>query len=112
MRNVIMVEAYCTEFTRVFASVRKTAAASISNLITAHRALVARYIDDFDNVRIVGIAAHRELYTLGQNRAFLINATTHGRHFPGNDSLRNVENVLNERVVPRVASDLAKNLIF
>lgn len=55
-----------------------------------NRALVAGNVDDLDDVRIILVAAERELNTLLKYRAFLVDAATHARLGTGDDFLGNI----------------------
>ena len=112
MRDVLSVKRDCTEFAGVFATVCKTAAASLCDFVSAHRALVASNVDDFDDVGIFLISAHCKFDALCQNCAFFVNATTHGWDFARHDTFGNVDRGLSESVRPRFPCDFAKHFIF
>ena len=112
MRDVLTVKGKRAEFTHVFATVSKTASASGGNFVAAHRALVASDIDDFDDVRIIGISSHSEFDAFAENGAFLIHAATHSRHFAGNDTLWYIDSVFIERTRLRLSCDFAQNFVF
>ena len=62
MRHVIFVEGDRAESADVLATVRKATAAGVSDFVTAHRTFVAGDIDNFYDVRVLFVAAHREFH--------------------------------------------------
>ena len=112
MRDVIMVKSYCAKATHVLATVGKTAPARVGDFIAAHRAFVARDVDNFDDVRVVFVAAHRHFDALCKDCPFFIYATTHRRDFPRDDDFRNIQNVFFKRACPRLLCNFAQHLIF
>ena len=112
MRHMLTVKRDCAELAHVFAAMHKTASACARDFIAAHRTLVASNINDFDDVGIVLVSAHCKFDAFTQNRAFFVHATTHRRHFAGNDTLGDVDGVGVERTRPRLSCDLAQNFVF
>ncbi len=64
VRDVILVEGKRAEAADVLAAVCEAAAAGVGHFVTAHRALVACDLDDLDNIGIVAVAAHCDLYSV------------------------------------------------
>ena len=112
MRNVILVEGERALLADVLATVRKTSAAGVCHLVSADGTLVARDLDNLDDVGILSVAADRKLDSLAEDRTLLINTAAHGRLVSGNDRLRNVDAILEQSVVPGKARYLAQDLIF
>ena len=110
--NVVLIEAYGPEFAHVLASVSQTAAAGVGNLVSAHRTFVAGDVDNFDYVRVFLVAAHGDFYPFDNDCAFLINAATHRRDFPGDDDFRNVRNGFQKLVLPSGPCDLSQDLVL
>ncbi|CCX42320.1 unknown [Clostridium sp. CAG:1024] len=96
----------------VLAAVRKAAAAVLGHGVAAGGAFVTGDVERLDHVGVFGVAAHGEFDTLGEDRAFFIDAAAHGRLPSGDDGLRDVQQVLVERPVPCKACDLAQHLVF
>ena len=96
----------------VLAAVRKTPAAGVGHFIAARRAVVARDVDDFDDVGVAAVAAHGELDPLRDDGALLIHAAAHGGHVARDDGLGDVRDVLQQIPPPRAARDFAQHLIL
>ena len=110
--NVVGIERDSTELTNVLATVCKTAAASVGNLVSAYGTLITCELNNLDNVGVVLIAAHSNLYSLGNDSTLLVNTATGGCLLTGNDGLRHVEEVLNKLVIPSKPCNLTKHLVF
>jgi hypothetical protein len=107
-----MVERDSTELTYVLATIRKTSAASISNLKSAYGALVASYLNNLNDVGVILIAAHRHLYALVNDRALLIYTAPHGRRLTGNDDLGHLREVFEQGSFKGEARNFAQNAVF
>ena len=90
----------------------ETTATRICHLVTAHRTLVARHINHFNDIRIFIVAAHGKLYTLSENCTLFIYAATHCRRVSGDYCFRNIKDVVKKGIVPRKSCNFAENLIF
>ena len=112
VRHVVFVERNRAETAYVLATVRKATAAGVGYFVTAHRAFVARDIDNFDDVRLIVIQPHGDAHALRQNRAFLINAATHRGNFAGNDGFGDVDRGLRKSARPRFARNFAQNFVL
>ena len=109
---MVFVKRDCPETAYVLTAVGKTATTGICNLEAAYGALVAGNFDDLDDIAVVPVAAHGELHALAEDGALLEHAAAHGRRLSGNDDLGNIQYVFKQRVVPRVARDLAQHLVL
>ena len=112
MRDVLIVKGYRAEAADILAPVCETSAAGVGHLISADRTFVARYFNDLDNIRVVAVSAHSDLYPLGKYGALLINAASHGRRIARDDDIRDIEHILQQRIVPCLSCHLAEDLIF
>ena len=88
--DMMLVERDGAEAADVLAAVCKAAAAGVGDFVSAHRALVAGDLDDLDDVGVILVSAHSELYSLSENGALLIDAAAHCGSVSGYDHFRNV----------------------
>ena len=58
VRLLLAVKGYGSPAANVLTAVRKTTAARLGHFVTAHRALIAGYLNNFDNIGIFSIPAH------------------------------------------------------
>ncbi|CDC60546.1 unknown [Clostridium sp. CAG:448] len=112
MRHMVLIKHDGAEFTHVLATVRQASAAGVCHFIPADRAFVAGNIDDLNHIRVVLVAAHCDLHTLGKNCAFLIDAAPHGRRLAGDDGLGNVNGGFRQAICPCLSGNLPQNLVF
>ena len=111
VRSLVLVERDGAAAADVLTAVREAAAAGFRDDVAADRALVAGDLDDFDDVRIVLVSAHRELDAFLHDRALLVDAAAH-RRFILDDQLRNLIVCGKEVILKRVARNLTQHLYF
>ena len=90
----------------------QAAAAGVGHLKAANRTLVTGDLDDLDHVRILLVAAHRNLNAFGKDRTLLVNTAAHGRRLTRDNDLRNVQKIVKQGVLPRLSCNLAQNFVF
>ena len=112
MSHVIVVEADSAEFANVLTTVGKTSAAGVGNLVASYGTLVASDLNNLDNVGVVLVTAHSNLYSLAEYRSLLVYAATHSRLVAGNDHLGNIHNVFKKSVFPGKTCYFSENFIF
>ena len=95
----------------VLAAVRKAAAARLGDDMAADRALVAGDLDNFDDIRIMLVAAHCELDALLHDRALLIDTAAHCRLIL-DDQLRDLVVCSEEIILKPIPRNLAQYLVF
>jgi len=94
------------------AAVRNAAAADGGHVIAGDGAPVARDIQGFDDVRVLAVAAHRELDALAKYRPLFIDAAAHGGLFTRNDGFGNIQQGFLQCVVKGSFCYLAKGTVF
>ena len=111
MRSLVLVERDGAAAAHVLAAVRKAAAARLGDDMAADRALVAGDLDDFDDIRIMLVAAHCELDALLHDRALLIDTAAH-RRLILDDQLRDLVVCSEEIILKPIPRNLAQYLVF
>ena len=112
MGNVILVEAESAFFANVLTAVSKTAAAGVGHLVSANGTFVAGDVNDFNYVGIVCVTAHSHFYSFSGNCPFLVYTATHGRTGTGEYLLGDIDDMLKQGTLPRMAGDLSQYLVF
>ena len=112
MCHMVVVKGNCAAFANILTAVRQTAAAGIRDLITGGGTFVTGDVDYLYYVLAFRVAAHSDFNTLGEDCPLFLYATAHGRRFAGNDNFRNIQYILQQRIIPRLTSDLAQYLVF
>ena len=112
MSNVVVVKGNCTTLTHVLTTVGKTSAAGCGNFVTCGRAFIAGDIDNLNNVLVILITAHGDLYTLTENSALLIDTAAHCGVGTGRDDLGYLHDIFKQGIAPRLARYLTQYFIF
>ena len=112
MCNMVFIKADGTELTNILATVCKTAAAGVGNLVSADGTLVAGDVNNLDDIGVVLVAAHCDLYSLTENSTLLIYAATHCGLLAGCELFGNIHHILKQLVLPCKSCDLTQNLIL
>ena len=112
MRFLVLVKGQRVEFANILAAVGKAAAAGFRDFIAADGTFIAGNFNNLNHVRIRAVAPDSCLDALRNYCAILVYAAARRRLVIGNDSFRNIVNILKQRSVPCFARNLAQNLIF
>ena len=105
--NVVAVKRDCAKLAHVFATVHKATTASIGNFETTNRTLVAGNFDNLDHVWIGFVATQGQLYALTKDCALLVDTATHGCFFAGDNHRGDIQDVIQQLVVPSKTSHFA-----
>ena len=112
MRNVLIIKGDGAEPAYILASVSQASPAGIGDLISTHRAFIAGNLNDLDHVGIFLIAPHCQLDTLPQNCPLLVYTAAHGRRIARHDDLRNIQQIVQQSIVPCLPGNLPKHLVL
>ena len=103
---MVAVKADCAKPANVFTAVCQAAAAGVGYFVTANRALVTCNFNNFNNVRVMTVAAHSNFNPFANDGSFLINTAACGRYVAGNYCFRYVHKVFQKPVFPGKACNL------
>ena len=108
----VLIKGNRLHMTSAKAAVRQTSAASIGDFHPADRALIASWLNDFEEVRVIFIAPEGKLNPLRGDRPFFVDAATHRWLGPRRDDLRNRKKILLKSAFQIALGDLFENPVF